>query len=125
LSRFGDVYRRSDFVLINASAFNYNQHRENFMETRIRYKRNQDNTLTSNKSFDLNGRQVQITIDLVTHSYKVTDFTTGESLKSGSDKNPACVKKAAKNALASLGYNFTNESRNRGPNAVTESTTAA
>ena len=95
------------------------------METRIRYKRNQDNTLTSNKTFDLNGRQVQIIIDLATHTYKVADYTTGEVLKTGGDKTPASVKKAAKNALATLGYNFTNESRVRGPNATTEAVSAA
>ena len=95
------------------------------METRIRYKRNSDNTLTSNKSFDLSGRKVQVSIDLNTNTFKVTDSLTGETLQSGSDKNPAYVKKAAKAALASLGYSFGNESRNRTGAVVTSESTAA
>lgn len=91
------------------------------METRIRYQRT-ENTLVSNKTFDLNGRKVQVSIDLSTCTYKVYDSTTGETLKTGSDKTPAYVKKAAKAGLASLGYSFGNESRNRGSAAVSENT---
>jgi hypothetical protein len=97
------------------------------METRIRYKL-EANVLVSNKTFDLNGRKVQVSIDLNSNTFKVYDATTAEVLVSGSDKNPAYVKKAAKAAFAKLGYVFGNENRNRGSKdapASSQTTTAA
>lgn len=93
------------------------------METRIRYKRKENNTLLSNKTFQVQGHTVCIWIDLNANSYKVSDTTTGQVMAQGTDKNPAYVKKAAKTALQSLGYVFTDEKRNRDVGA--DVTTAA
>lgn len=85
------------------------------METRIRYKRS-GNILTSNKTFDVAGRKVQVTIDLGSNVFEVKDISTNEVLKTGKDKTGAYVKKAAKSAMQELGLQFSNEKRNRGPN---------
>jgi hypothetical protein len=94
-------------------ANNFSNLKGGFMETRIRYSR-VGNTLTSNRTFEVNGSKVQVTINLEAHTYEIKNVATGEVLKTGKEKTPAYVKKAAKSAMHSLGMAFSNEKRVRG-----------
>lgn len=83
------------------------------METRIRYKRESETTLVSNKSFNVGGKEVRVHLNLGKSTFEVKTVNGGEVLAQGSDSSPAYVKKAAKNAMAKLGLSFGNESRKR------------
>ena len=86
--------------------------------TRIRYKRN-GNVLTSRRVYNLKDNlSVNVVLDLDAMTYALIDANgSGAVIASGGGtKNLSVLKIKAKEGLKNLGFDFNNESRNRGVN---------
>jgi hypothetical protein len=79
---------------------------------RIRYTKNADGTLTSNKTFEVNGKAVVLTLNPTSKSFSVIDTVSKNTLSNGEvNANVSFLKIAAKKALSDLGVVFDEETR--------------
>lgn len=82
--------------------------------TRIRYEKVDDNTLTSRRVFELpinNGTESIVILDTLNMKFSITDIDGKVLASGGNTKNLAVLKIQAKNGLRELGYEFGSETR--------------
>ncbi len=92
------------------------------MSQRIRYATISEGVLLSRRNFiTATGKTVQVELDLNNKKYRVIDSITNEVVTAGGrTKNLAVLKIQSKRALSELGVVFTEETRDRGGDALNE-----